>query len=1262
MRKISIQLFRIMLSFVMIAGTIPTNAYAAVAQTGQSEQIDTIDDQVADMESKIGKVEGSDIRFVPSDELISYARNKIDVENPTRILDYSAKTANHLPDVDEAKEYFIKAASEGQAGIVLYGDKDFAKNTIESVAYSASYGIYLRHLRDWRIDSQLIDPTNDIYRHLVSFQYRVPKSHTVELEERIDVIANWILSEYRNVNIPEEMKTRNNLDDKGVEDLQKAMMIHDYVIKNVRPYYGNLTYFGKDKSERHSLNSAMFEGETVCQGFYLLFSRLADRVGLETRAVRGYKGFIDVDKKNDESKRNYIYHMEMAVKLAKKGGRWGMDEGSFGANHGWNQVKIGNNWYHADMTGDSSYTNQKLGNSWIQPQHLYYKYFLKTDREFKEPLSIKLMSEDEKVFDAKQFLVWQGNENYDTPDEPFLWTYDILYDFKLNGGINTTPYLQSKFTKNYPMGNAWNDKGKFQFEDKDISYVPGTRYEMTIPGYENGSSAIKIKKGLQTTEEVLRFANVCGIMFKDGIRTSEGYVDFGTLRFIDVKHDNLEEASRFDMVKNSVGETFTLTAYFEVEGRRYEENIEFEIVPDGEFKSSTEMKLKDGADDTITVLQHVDIKNDSSENKRKRDEKIAEIDREILSRIEVVENGESVPMEEYSGEKRLFWKNLEFSNDNVPIGEPTNGENHLIKVIAIQGADGKWTSLEFKINLTEAEKTTTTVVMCDTDYIEKEESDRTGLIVPRTGREISDGGDIERFFRYRGYPIKMEWTNSSGLTLQRLNVEVYVLDEEGNPQYRTQRYYNGILMEKDSKGEYKIKTQKTLNQMFSTKGLYKFRIVAWNDEDRIKVSKDFTVKVYNEDEIPAPEKVIVKFDANGHGDAPNDAEIDSGETMEKPADLVADGWIFDGWYADKEGRTAFDFKKEIRENITIYAKWTKAEEETEIPVVSIHTVMFESNGHGIAPGAQSVEDGKTAKVPFAPVEDEWGFDGWYTEAECINRFDFSTPITSDITLFAKWTPIKSEAGLVSGHHSGDDGAKSATPSNSTIGIENSNSSSDVDAGDVAGSNDSLDRGQITGSNDSRDSEVAGSKDNRSSEAAENKDNRSSEVAESTDSRSRGEVAKSNDSRRTGNIAGSGGYRAGNIARSGGGLSRTLAKTVSVSEKRSGTWVQGAKGWWYEYGNGAYPKNEWKLISQNEADAWYAFDEFGYMRTDWFFTDGRWYYLNPTGGEMMTGWQEINKKWYYLEPSGNASHPKGAMYVNEKTPDGYTVDASGAWVK
>ena len=71
-----------------------------------------------------------------------------------------------------------------------------------------------------------------------------------------------------------------------------------------------------------------------------------------------------------------------------------------------------------------------------------------------------------------------------------------------------------------------------------------------------------------------------------------------------------------------------------------------------------------------------------------------------------------------------------------------------------------------------------------------------------------------------------------------------------------------------------------------------------------------------------------------------------------------------------------------------------------------YIVTFNANGHGTAPQAQTVEDGGTATEPAAPTATGYTFGGWYTESSCTNKYDFSTAVTKDITLYAKWTENK----------------------------------------------------------------------------------------------------------------------------------------------------------------------------------------------------------------------------------------------------------------
>lgn len=74
-----------------------------------------------------------------------------------------------------------------------------------------------------------------------------------------------------------------------------------------------------------------------------------------------------------------------------------------------------------------------------------------------------------------------------------------------------------------------------------------------------------------------------------------------------------------------------------------------------------------------------------------------------------------------------------------------------------------------------------------------------------------------------------------------------------------------------------------------------------------------------------------------------------------------------------------------------------------VPNISTYTVTFDANGHGTAPEAQKINSGEKASEPTAPIETGYTFGGWYTDKSCNSAYNFSTAVTQDITLYAKWT-------------------------------------------------------------------------------------------------------------------------------------------------------------------------------------------------------------------------------------------------------------------
>ena len=114
---------------------------------------------------------------------------------------------------------------------------------------------------------------------------------------------------------------------------------------------------------------------------------------------------------------------------------------------------------------------------------------------------------------------------------------------------------------------------------------------------------------------------------------------------------------------------------------------------------------------------------------------------------------------------------------------------------------------------------------------------------------------------------------------------------------------------------------------------------------------------------------------------------------------------------------------------------------------------------------------------------------------------------------------------------------------------------------------------------------------------------------------------------------------------------------------TGTWR--LNGWWFCYDDGTFPHDEWVYLTWNGRSDWYYFDVDGWMEDGWLYRNNNWYYLHTqydnTRGRMYTGWHEIDGKWYYFNTASDKG-TLGAMLANTTTPDGYQVDANGAWIR
>ena len=144
---------------------------------------------------------------------------------------------------------------------------------------------------------------------------------------------------------------------------------------------------------------------------------------------------------------------------------------------------------------------------------------------------------------------------------------------------------------------------------------------------------------------------------------------------------------------------------------------------------------------------------------------------------------------------------------------------------------------------------------------------------------------------------------------------------------------------------------------------------------------------------PEPEQVVytVTFDTDG-GSEISAKSVNADEAVAQPDSPTKTGFVFDGWYTDSQLTTAWDFETKVTQDITLYAKWK---------ILVLNVTFFTDGGTEIS--AQEVNYNETAVQPESdPTKENCTFDGWYTDRTYSTEFDFTTAITQDITIYAKW--------------------------------------------------------------------------------------------------------------------------------------------------------------------------------------------------------------------------------------------------------------------
>jgi len=128
--------------------------------------------------------------------------------------------------------------------------------------------------------------------------------------------------------------------------------------------------------------------------------------------------------------------------------------------------------------------------------------------------------------------------------------------------------------------------------------------------------------------------------------------------------------------------------------------------------------------------------------------------------------------------------------------------------------------------------------------------------------------------------------------------------------------------------------------------------------------------------------------------------------VQDPGPIVKQGYSFDGWYYEDQfitpkwnfaAKRVTDSEVENMIPLILYAKWNQNKYFVNFSIAP---------SAATAPPQQTVVHGEMALQPVDPASlgDGRGFAGWYTEDSFFNKWEFANPVTSTMTLYARFAP------------------------------------------------------------------------------------------------------------------------------------------------------------------------------------------------------------------------------------------------------------------
>ncbi|MGF6356288.1 putative repeat protein (TIGR02543 family) [Paenibacillus sp. 4624] len=183
-------------------------------------------------------------------------------------------------------------------------------------------------------------------------------------------------------------------------------------------------------------------------------------------------------------------------------------------------------------------------------------------------------------------------------------------------------------------------------------------------------------------------------------------------------------------------------------------------------------------------------------------------------------------------------------------------------------------------------------------------------------------------------------------------------------------------------------------ESFEPKPREGYTFLYWRDKETRSKPFDFTTPITrNHDLYTAWQTNSYEVSFMSNGTKVSSQSVYYNQSAKTPSTPTREGYVFKGWYSDTDLKNAYNFSSPVLNHITLYAKWAP-----------MFTVSFDSKG-GSTVNSQTIEYNAKATTPASPTQTGYAFGGWYSNEGLTDAYNFASPVTTNVTLYAKWTPL-----------------------------------------------------------------------------------------------------------------------------------------------------------------------------------------------------------------------------------------------------------------